>query len=201
MTAKLRPLPYPYSALEPTISRRTLEFHHDEHHASYVKGWNEGEELLQRTRGTATPGMLRGAYEGLAFNGAGIILHELYWDNLCPLNASPPPSPELVSCMNRCFGSMNQMVNEMASIGSVIRGSGWIVLAWSARFGRMVLLPISNHENGWIPGVEPLLVIDVWEHAYYLDYQSARKRYLQLIWHNVNWGVVSDRYAEATEAR
>lgn len=199
MPARLRPLPYPYDALEPTLGRSTLVQHHDHHQASYVKGWNEAEERLVRTRDTAQGAMLRGSYETLAFNGAGVILHELYWQNLCPMGQSSQPSQDFVRCATRCFGSLQQLVNEMAAIGTVIRGSGWIVLCWIPTFKRMVILPIKNHENGWIPGAVPLLVIDVWEHAYYLDYQSARARYLQLIWHNVNWAVVSERYAQAVK--
>lgn len=197
MPANLRPLPYPYAALEPTIGQNTVHFHHDKHQASYVKGWNETEERLVRTRGSASDAMLRGSYESMAFNGAGVILHELYWENLCPAGTSPAPSPALIHCINRCFGSVQNLIHEMVSVGTVIRGSGWIVLCWIPRFERMVLAPIKDHQDGWIPGAVPLLVIDVWEHAYYLDYQSARNRYLNLIWHNVNWGVVSQRYAHA----
>lgn len=198
MPARLTPLPYSYDALEPTIGQATTHQHHDNHQASYVKGWNEAEDRLIRVRGSATGPMLRATYESLAFNGAGVILHELYWENLCATGTSRPPSRDFVQCVTRCFGSMQNLVNEMASIGTVIRGSGWIVLCWIPRFNRMILSPIKDHENGWIPGAIPLLVIDVWEHAYYLDYQSARARYLQLIWQNVNWAVVSDRYTEAT---
>jgi Fe-Mn family superoxide dismutase len=196
--AKLKPLPYGYDALSPTIGEETVRIHHDTHQAGYVKGWNETQKRLKDTRGRASGGMLRGAYQSLAFNGAGIILHEMYWENLCPVGASPPPSQSFVNCADRCFGSFQNLVDEMAEVGVVIRGSGWVVLAWVPRFDRMVILPVSDHQDGWIPGAVPLLVIDVWEHAYYLDYQAARKTYLQLIWHNVNWAVVSRRYHEAT---
>jgi Fe-Mn family superoxide dismutase len=198
--AKLTPLPYDYNALEPTIGRETVNIHHNKHQASYVKGWNETQERLKRARksGQQSGGMLRGVGQSVAFNGAGIILHEMYWENLCPSGSSPEPTQAFLHCAARCFGTAHNMVEEMAAVGAAIRGSGWVVLAWIPRFQQMVILPISNHEDGWIPGAVPLLVIDVWEHAYYLDYQAARAEYLKLIWHNVNWAVVSRRYYEAT---
>jgi Fe-Mn family superoxide dismutase len=186
--AKLKPLPYAQDALEPTIGAETVRIHHGTHQAGYVKGWNKGLQRGPRTRED---------YEQLAFNGAGVILHELYWENLCSAGESPPPSQQLLSCMARCFGSAQAVVDQMSHVGAVIQGSGWVVLAWVPRFERMVLLPVRNHQNGWIPGAVPLLVIDVWEHAYYLDYQAARAEYLRLLWHNVNWGVVSARHAAA----
>jgi len=186
--AKLKPLPYSTNALEPTLGAESVEIHHGTLQAKYVKNWNKGIAARPHSRKD---------YENLAFNGAGIILHEMYWENLMPVGESPLPSPQFLSCVQRCFGSLQTLVDQMAGIGTVIQGSGWIVLAWIPRFERMVLLPIRNHQNGWIPGAVPLLVIDVWAHSYYLDYQAARNRYLQLLWHNVNWGVVSSRYAEA----
>jgi len=197
--AKLKPLPYSYDFLLPTISRKTVTLHHDKHQASYVKGWNEGEERLKKSRHGASGAMLRGIYDGLAFNGAGVILHELYWENLTATGTSGPPSKAFIRCVDRCFGSGQTLVNELASVGAAIRGSGWVVLCWVPRFQRMVIAPIYNHEDGWIPGAVPLLVIDVWEHAYYLDYENARAEYLRLIWANVNWEVVSQRYHEAVD--
>lgn len=199
MSAHLTPLPYAYGNLRPTIGSETTHLHHDVHQANYVKGWNEAEARLERTRGDATGGMLRATYDGMAFNGAGVILHEMYWQNLCAANTSPAPSEALLKCLTRCFGSPKNFIHEMIEVGTAIRGSGWVVLCWIPRFQRMVISPIRNHEDGWIPGAVPLLIIDVWEHAYYLDYRAARADYLKAIWHNVNWAVVSARYAKATE--
>jgi len=197
--ARLKPLPYSYDFLAPTISRKTVTLHHDKHQAAYVKGWNDSERRLSSNRGQASGADLRDSYEDMAFNGAGIVLHELYWANLTATGTSLPPSHELLVCSARCFGSIENMVNEIAEVGATIQGSGWVVLCWVPRFERMVIAPIRNHEDGWIPGAVPLLVIDVWEHAYYLDYQNARREYLRLLWANVDWAVVSRRYQEATK--
>lgn len=197
--AKLKPLPYAYDALSPTIGEETVRIHHDTHQAGYVKGWNETEERLKyvRSKGKPSGGMLRGAYQSLAFNGAGIILHEMYWENLCPPAASGMPSKAFEKCAIRCFGSPQELIDQMIETGSAIRGSGWVILAWIPRFDRMVILPVQEHEMRWIPGATPLIVIDVWEHAYYLQYQSDRTRYLQQIWQHINWPVVNRRFAEA----
>lgn len=194
MPATLKPLPYSYESLEPTIGSQTVKLHHDKHQAGYVKGWNETVERLDRSRAKMSDGSLRDSYRSLAFNGAGVILHELYWDNLCPVGQSPAPSRAFVNAVTRDFGSFERMTHEMAGVGTAIRGSGWAVLAWVPAFQRMTILPVSEHQDNWIPGAIPLLVLDVWEHAYYLDYQSARNEYLNMIWNNVDWGVVSRRF-------
>ena len=196
--ADLRPLPYREDALAPFLDARTVRIHHDKHQAGYVKGWNKGEARQKKLRGRrGSPGMLRGLYEGMAFNGAGVILHEMYWENLCPPAASGMPSKAFEKCAIRCFGSPQELIDQMIETGSAIRGSGWVILAWIPRFDRMVILPVQEHEMRWIPGATPLIVIDVWEHAYYLQYQSDRTRYLQQIWQHINWPVVNRRFAEA----
>lgn len=174
---QLRPLPYPPNELEPTVDEETVLIHHDVHQASYVKGWNERKSP--------------------AFNGSGVILHEMYWENLCRRGASPPPSPQFLSAVARQWSSLQAMASEMVQLGRGIQGSGWVVLTWVPRFQQLVVLPISIHQDGWIPTAVPLLVIDVWEHAYYLKYHADRATYLHEIWNNVNWGVVSRRFAEA----
>lgn len=184
----LLPLPYPPATLAPTIDPETVLIHHDKHQASYVKGWNE---LV----GKPTKDLAQ--WQRLAFNGAGVILHEMYWENLCAAGHGGAPSAELQQCLNRCFGSTERMAQQMVNVGAKIEGSGWVVLAWIPRFDQQVILPIEIHQNGWIPTAVPLLVIDVWEHAYYLQYQSRRADYLRLIWHNVNWNVVSQRYGRS----
>jgi Fe-Mn family superoxide dismutase len=172
---QLRPLPYAPNALEPVIDGRTVQIHHGKHQASYVKGWNEGKSP--------------------AFNGAGVILHELYWENLCPVGTSQPPSASFLRAVQTQWPTLQAMAAEMVEVGKGIQGSGWVVLTWVPRFQKLVILPILVHENGWIPTAVPLLVIDVWEHAYYLKYQSSRVDYLHQVWNLVNWGVVSQRFA------
>lgn len=187
----LPPLPYAVDALEPVIGRRTVEIHHLIHQAGYVRAYNE---LIRK------PIRTKADLDDIAFNAAGAQLHQLYWENLKPAKARPSPvSRELMECLARCFGSPNQFAQAVLEEGAKIQGSGWIVLAWWPYGDRMLVLPIQNHELRWVPDVAPLLVIDVWEHAYYLDYQSDRKKYLREVWDFlIDWSVVSRRYADAT---
>lgn len=187
----LKPLPFATDALAPMMNTGTVEVHHDVHQAAYVHRWNE---IIAKGKHDF------GDCENLAFNGAGIVLHELFWNNLASLNNGTQPSPELQSCLVRCFGSPNDMAAQMTALGKQIWGSGWVVLVWSPRFDRMLTLPINLHQYGWIPGAVPLLVIDCFEHAYECQYVGNRGTYLDQIWHIINWDAVNYRYAEATKA-
>lgn len=188
MKATLKPLPYGYNALSPMLKERTLRLHHDIHQMGYVKGWNR---LWSKKKKTPDD------WRNLSFHGAGIIVHELYWDNFTPRPNNTRPSTELEEAMTYFFGSPNEMAQQMIEMGTAIKGSGHIVLAWLPRFNVMTLLTIQNHELNWIPGAIPLLVIDVWEHAYYLQYENRRKEYLTAVWPYVNWNVVSQRFRHA----
>lgn len=189
MKAKLKPLPYPPDALVPFLGPETVRIHHGTHQAGYVKGWNKG--LAKYPKGLPD-------YEDLVFNGAGVILHEMYWENLTRGGQGGEPSMPFVKAVARCFGTPLRMIHEMIDIGNAIQGSGWVILAWIPRFQQLLILPIQKHELRWIPGAVPLLVIDVWSHAYYLDYPGNRAGYLNMIWHHVDWRIVSRRFAEAS---
>lgn len=207
--AKLRPLPYPYDALGPAIDARTVKVHHDKHQAGYVKGYNKTLkriEASQRHRVETSgpkliPEMLKARYQNLTFNAAGIVLHEMYWENLTSPGQGGEPTGRLLSQIEQDFGTSPVFLHEMIDVGSAIHGSGWVVLAWVPRFERLTILAVGQHQNGWIPGAVPLLVIDVWEHAYYLQYESSRLDYLKAIWGVMNWHAVNERFAHASSAR
>lgn len=188
MRATLKPLPYAYTALSPILKERTLHLHHDKHQNGYVKGWNR---IWPKKNKTVDD------WRNLTFHGAGVILHELYWENFTPAPNRTRPSKQLEEAMVHFFGSPDAMAQEMVDVGTAIQGSGWIILAWIPRFQVLTLLPIQNHELNWIPGAVPLLVMDVWEHAYYLQYENRRKEYLTALWPCVNWRAVSDRFRYA----
>lgn len=197
----LKPLPYPDTFLEPFLSAKTLKQHHGHHQKAYVDNWNKISSLLetQRNRSEGDKGaMLRGLYESQAFNGSGIILHEMYWENLAPFEKSIAPSVEIIQCMIRCFGSVRQCLVDMVDVGTNIHGSGWVILAWVPRFDRMMILPVNQHQNNWIPGAIPLIVIDVWEHAYYLEVASDRNTYLKGIMSHLNWSTINRRFGNAS---
>jgi superoxide dismutase, Fe-Mn family len=204
-TTALRPLPFNETALQPAVSARTVREHHEKHEAAYHRGWAASDQRLKQLQAgehrrfdDPTLGrMLRAVYASMSFNGAGVILHELYWENLVSSGVHTRASSELVHCVERCFGSTRDFYRQFQTVGQAIQGSGWVVLAWVPRFNRMVILPVESHHYNWIPNAVPLLVIDVWEHAYYLDYASNRAEHLKKIWQHINWEVVSGRYARA----
>ena len=199
----LPPLPYPDDALEPVIDAKTVQIHHDGHEASYFDGLDEALTSLERSReGGKIEDRIRRRMRlslgrAIAFNGAGAILHVLYWENLAAPGKGGNPSKALHDLIEWEFGNANQFIEEFTDIAMAIQGSGWAVLCWSPEFQRLFILPVERHENNWIPGVVPLLVVDVWEHAYYLKYQNKRGDYVKAIWQSINWPVVSKRLAAA----
>lgn len=199
----LPPLPYPLEALEPVVDAATVEVHHKGHEASYYDGLEEALDSLERGRSggkiddKVRRRMRLSIARNIAFNGAGAILHHLYWENLASPGQGGNPSRALHEMIEWEFGSSKQFIEEFTDVALAIQGSGWAVLVWSPEFQRLFILPIENHENRWIPNVVPLLVIDVWEHAYYLQHRNKRADYMKAIWQSVNWPVVSKRFAAA----
>ena len=193
-------LPYPYSALEPIIGDKTMHLHHNKHEASYIKGMNAGLNALNRVRSksyapNARVPMRQSIAQRNAYNISGAILHELYWQNI--KGQGTEPSEQLLAQIKSDFGSLDMFMQEFFDIAKSIEGSGWGVLVYSPALKRMVILPVENHQNNWIPDASTLLVIDVWEHAYYLDYENRRGDYLKAILNDVNWDTVSKRYEKA----
>jgi len=199
---KLPLLPYDFKALEPMISAEAMSIHHDKHEASYIKGMNSGFASLDRVRKKgysveARQGMRHSIGKNNAFNVSGAILHELFWRNIN--GKGTKPSVDFLDQIKRDFGSFNMFMQEFFDVTKNIKGSGWGSLVYSPELCKLIVLPIQNHEDNWIPNSEVLLVIDVWEHAYYLDYQNKRGDYLKKIMHDINWNTVSSRYAQAVK--
>lgn len=190
----LPPLPYPYDALEPYIGRQTLEIHHDKHHLAYVTGLNKAEEALRRARETGDFALTRFWERELAFNGSGHILHSIYWTNMAPPGTGGAPSPALVAHLEYSFGSLDAFQKQFTAAAEQAQGSGWGVLVWNPAWRRLEILQALRHEDLTQWGSIPVLVVDVWEHAYYLDYQNRRPQYLTSWWDLVNWCDVVRRF-------
>lgn len=203
---ELPALPYPDEELEPVIDARTVNIHHTGHEASYYAGLDEALSHIESTRGikdvpvTMRRRMRLGLAQTIAFNAAGAVLHNLYWQNLCQEGSSGKPSKALHDQIVSDFGSPQNFVEEFSDVANAIRGSGWAVLVYSPFFQRMVILPVHDHQNEWIPGAVPLLVVDVWEHAYYLKHANKRADYVRDIWRVINWQVVSHRFMQAVRS-
>ena len=196
-THRLPPLPYPYNALEPVIGEETLRIHHDRHHKSYVDGLNKAELYLVEARKTNDMKYIKYWENELAFNGSGHILHSIYWTVMAPLGAGGQPGPRTVAHAGQYFGSMEAMKNQFIEATQKVEGSGWGILTWQPTWGRLEILQCEKHQNLTQWSGIPILVCDVWEHAYYLDYQNKRADYVNEWWQLINWNEVERRLALA----
>jgi superoxide dismutase, Fe-Mn family len=192
----LPPLEYDYGALEPHISGRIMELHHDKHHKAYVEGANKALEQLQAARDKGTLDSAGQLAQVLAFNVSGHVLHSIYWCNLAP-KAGGKPSGELAQALEQHFGSFEHFKQQLTATATSIMGSGWAALLWDTLSAQLIVTQIHDHQSSTIQGAVPILVLDVWEHAYYLQYQNAKAKYLEAIWNVWNWNDVAARLAAA----
>ncbi|CAB4578292.1 MAG: superoxide dismutase [Actinobacteria bacterium] len=196
MTYSLPPLPYDPAALEPHLSARILELHHGKHHQAYVDGANATLDKLAAARDQGDFASLVGLQKTLAFNVAGHVLHSLYWQNMSP-DGGGRPQGELAAAIDDQFGGFDAFRAQMTAATVSVQGSGWSALVWEPLGRRLVVEQIEDHHNHSIEGARPLLVIDAWEHAYYLQYENRRAEYVEAIWNVVNWDDVATRFAAA----
>ncbi len=190
---QLPPLPYSYDGLEPVISRTTLKYHHDKHHKSYVDGLNKAEIKLQEARNQNNYEYIKYWENELAFNGSGHILHSIYWTIMSPKGMTGQPGIQTLSQINRYFGSFSAFKEQFKSATEKVEASGWGILAWQPAWMRLEILQAGKHQDLTQWSAIPILVCDVWEHAYYLDYQNERKKYIEEWWSLINWYEVERR--------
>ncbi len=193
-THKLPPLPYPYDALEPVIDKETVSIHHDKHFAGYVKGLNKALLELEKARREDDFAGIGRLENDLAFNGSGVVLHWVYFSTMGP-NAGGKPTGKIAEFIDRDFGSFDAFWKQFAAASKTVQGSGWGVLAWEPFSKRLVVLQAEKHQNLTSWGVMPILVCDVWEHAYYLKYQNRRAEYVDNFAKVINWKNVGEQLA------
>ncbi len=192
----LPPLAYDYGALEPHYSARVLELHHDKHHKAYVDGVNTTLDKLTAARDADDLGAIVGLEKTLAFNLSGHVLHTTFWTNLSP-DGGDRPDGELAAAIDEHFGSFDAFRNQLTQATATVQGSGWGALTWEPLGERLFVEQIYDHQGNVGQGGTPLLVIDAWEHAYYLQYENRRADYVQAIWNVVHWADVAARFARA----
>ncbi len=192
----LPPLPYAYDALEPAYSARTLQLHHDKHHAGYVKGLNTALQALQEAREQKDFGRIQALSRDVAFHGSGHVLHTLFWNSMTPGGADVPP--ELAERMKRDLTSVEAAQAQLAAASVNVMASGWGVLAYEPLADKLLILQAERHQDLTVWGVVPLLVCDVWEHAYYLDYQNERAKWVDAFLTLANWPFALQRLQQAT---
>jgi superoxide dismutase, Fe-Mn family len=193
---ELPPLDYDYAALEPHYSAHVLELHHDKHHKAYVDGVNGALEKLAGARASGDLSSIVGLEKTLAFNLSGHVLHTLFWKNLHP-DGGDRPDGELLAALDEFFGSFDAFQRQLTQATTTVQGSGWGALTWEPLGERLFIEQIYDHQGNVGQGGVPLLVLDAWEHAYYLQYENRRAEYVDAIWNVSNWSDVSARFARA----
>ena len=192
-------LPYDYGALEPHYSAKQVELHHDKHHATYVKGANETLAKLEQYRSQSEPDalLLRALQKALAFNVSGHFLHSAFWPEM-KKGGGGESEGELAAAIKDSFGNTKAMRRLLDEAVTGLQGSGWGALTWEPLAGRLVVEQIYDHQSNMTPANMPLLVIDGWEHAYYLQYMNAKAKWLDAFWKLVDWECVDRRFREAS---
>lgn len=195
---ELPDLPYAYDALEPHISAEIMELHHDKHHATYVKGANAALEALEAERnGEANPDKLRALSKNLAFNLGGHTNHSIFWKNMSP-NGGGEPAGELAEAINRDFGSFEGFQKQFEGVATSLQGSGWAVLGYDHIAGRLIIQQLTDQQGNVSVDFTPVLMLDMWEHAYYLQYKNVKADYAKAFWNVVNWDDVAERFTKAS---
>ena len=186
-------LPYPIDALEPYYSKETLLIHFDKLYTGYVDKTNQTEQKLRLARDNNDFSNIKCLEKELSFQGSGAILHQLFFENMGP---AIPTSPnlELMEQIKKDFGSYEIFKKQMAEAAKVVEASGWCLLVWVPLFKKLEVLQCEKHQNLTLWGSKPLLVLDMWEHSYFLQYKSNREEYIKAFWNIVNWNEVNKRF-------
>ncbi len=188
-------LPYPMDALEPYYSKETLVLHYNILYAGYVDNTNKTEEKLRKAREENAFENIKCLEKDLSFFGSGAILHELFFTNMGPAIPTSP-SIELMQQINTDFGSYDKFKAQFTESSKVVEASGWNLLVWVPDFNRLEVLQCEKHQNLTLWGCMPLLVLDMWEHSYYLQYKTSRADYINAFWNIVNWNAINKRWKD-----
>ena len=190
-------LDYDYSALEPYISAEIMQLHHDKHHKAYVDGANTALDKLAEARDKGEFGAISKLEKDLAFNLGGHTNHSVFWKNLAP-NAPERPDGELAAAIDEYFGTFEGFRAQFSEAAKSIQGSGWGALVYDPIAGRLNTLAFYDQQNNLPVGSVPLLLLDMWEHAFYQQYKNVKADYVTAFWNIVNWSDVAERFAKAS---
>jgi len=191
----LPPLPYAADALEPACDARTMAIHHDKHHTGYVRGLNTTLAKLEAARTEGDFSQIKALSRALAFHGSGHVLHTLFWRSMTPGGSSP--SEALAEAAEKDFRSLAAMQAQFAAATKAVEGSGWGALVYEPIARKLLILQAEKHQDLALWGAVPLLVCDVWEHAYYLNYQNNRGVWVDAFMQVADWGFASSIFSQA----
>ncbi len=179
-------LAYDYSALAPSISATIMELHHSKHHQAYVTGANAELANINKLE------------KDLAFNLGGHVNHSIFWTNMSP-DGGDKPTGDLASAIDDNFGSFDKFTAHFTAAAMGVQGSGWAALTWDSIGQKLLINQFFDQQSNFAAGTVPLLLLDVWEHAYYLDYKNVRADYVKAFWNIANWANVQERFTVARE--
>jgi len=199
-TYVLPDLDYDYSALEPHISGQIMQLHHDKHHAAYVTNANATMEKLQGAREKGDFSTIAGLERALAFNVSGHVLHSIFWKNM-KKGGGDKPAGALAQLIDRDFGSFDSFQKQMIEATTTVMGSGWGALVWDPASERLLTAQIYDHQGNAVQAGVPLLVIDAWEHAFYLQYKNVKADFFKAVWNVFNWDDVQARLDAAQKLK
>ncbi len=193
------PLPYEFSALEPIISTEIMTLHYEKHHKTYINNLNDALKKFDVAQKQQDLSAMSALLSAIKFNGGGHLNHSIFWTNLSPQNqeGGRPPEGELADAIKSTFGSLQRCIEVLSAQSIAIQGSGWGWLGFDKALNRLVITTCENQDPLHAKGLIPLLGIDVWEHAYYLQYKNVRADYVKKIFEIVNWKNVTERFAKA----
>ena len=190
-------LPYDYGALDPHISGKIMELHHDKHHQTYVNGLNTAIEKLEEARANEKFDTVNLLEKNLAFNLGGHINHSIFWKNLSP-DGGDKPTGELAAAIEDNFGSFDAYRAQFEQVALGIQGSGWAITAWDTLGQRLVIVQLYDQQSNIPATLIPISQLDMWEHAFYLDYLNVKGDYVKAFWNIANWADAQERFTAAT---
>ena len=191
-------LPYDYAALEPHISTKIMELHHDKHHKTYVDGANTALEKLAEARDSGDLANVNKLEKDLAFNLGGHVNHSIFWTNLSP-NGGGEPEGELAAAIQDSFSGFEKFKAHFTAAATGIQGSGWAVLSWDSIGQQLIIQQLFDQQSNTAQGTVPVFQLDMWEHAFYLDYLNVKADYVKAVWNIADWANVAQRFTTARE--
>ncbi len=194
-------LPYDFAALEPHISGKIMQLHHDKHHQAYVTGANTALEQLAEARETGNLANVNKLEKDLAFNLGGHVNHSIFWTNLAPAadGGGAQPEGELAAAIDDNFGGFEKFQAHFTAAATGIQGSGWAVLSWDILGEQLIIQQLFDQQSNTAQGTVPIFQLDMWEHAFYLDYLNVKADYVKAVWNIANWQNVATRFSAARE--
>lgn len=198
---ELPPLGYKFDALEPAYSKEALELHYSKHHQAYVKGANNARASISAARASGEYEHLRQLHKDFAFNLSGHVLHSLFWSNMAPVVGEARLPDDIDRCVKESFGGLDTLREHFLAAGTSIQGSGWAALCWQPATQSLGVEQILDHQDNCAVGGTPILVMDMWEHAFYLQYRNEKDRWVKAFWDLINWGDVDTQLSRAQRSR